>query len=313
MAETDSPQIKGEGRMKRRPVAVFVVGSILLVVVLIALSTGASLFLGEAPVVASDKVALIKIEGIILDSEDVVKQLKKYSENDSVKAIILRIDSPGGAVVPSQEIYEEVFKVRQGNKQKVITSMGSVAASGGYYIASASDKIMANPGTLTGSIGVIMEFATAEDLMNKIGVKNEVIKSGARKDVGNFMRAMTPDERTYLQSVLDDEHSQFVEAVAKGRGMKAQDVWSIADGSVFTGRQAKAMGLVDELGDLEDAIKLAGKMGRIEGEPKVVTEEKKYSFWDILKGEDMGGLFRGVLQSSSLPRLMYLFHASSVR
>jgi len=298
--------------MKKRPVVIFIVGSILLIVLLIALSTGASLFLGEAPMVASDKVAVIKIEGVILDSEDVVKQLKKYSENDAVKAIVLRIDSPGGAVVPSQEIYEEVYKVRQNNKQKIVTSMGSVAASGGYYIAAASDKIVANPGTLTGSIGVIMEFATAEELMNKIGVKSEVIKSGAKKDVGNPMRAMTPEERLYLQGVIDDTHTQFVEAVAKGRNMKKEAVWQIADGGVFTGRQAKALGLVDEMGDLQDAIKLAGKLGNIEGEPNVVQEDKKNSIWDILKGEDVSGLFRGALQSA-LPRLLYLYNAPSVR
>ncbi len=300
------------GIFKNRPAAVIVIGLIILVVVLIALSTAASLFLSEAPVVSSDKVALVKIEGVILDSKDVVEQLKKYSKNSSVKAIILRIDSPGGAVVPSQEIYEEVKKIRADNKQKIITSMGSVAASGGYYIASASDRIMANPGTLTGSIGVIMEFASAEQLMSKIGLKSEVIKSGERKDVGNFMRSMTADEKAYLQKVIDDVHDQFIDAVAEGRKMKKEDVTHLADGSVFTGRQAKTIGLVDDLGDLQDAIALAGKLGKIEGEPKVIEEQKKHSVWDLLRGEDVGNLFKGMFQKN-FQSLMYLYAAPEMR
>lgn len=298
--------------MRKKPLAILVIGSIVAVVILIALSTGASLFLGEAPVVSSDKVALIKIEGVILDSTEVIEQLKKYSKNASVKAIILRIDSPGGAVVPSQEIYEEIRKLKARTNQKVITSMGTVAASGGYYIAAASDRIVANPGTLTGSIGVIMEFASAEELMNKLGVKSEVIKSGDKKDVGNFMRTMKPEEREYLQKVIADVHDQFVEAVSQGRKMKKEDVAPMADGGVFTGRQAKAIGLVDELGDLEDAVRVAGKMANIPGEPKVITEEKKYGFWDILKGKDMSNLFGGALPKN-LQTLMYLYAAPSIR
>jgi protease IV len=298
--------------MNKKPVAIFVIGGLLLVVILIALSTGASLFLGEAPVVSSDKVALVKVEGVILDSEDVIDQLKKYSKNSSIKAIVLRIDSPGGAVVPSQEIYEEIRKVKLQNNQKVVTSMGTVAASGGYYIASASDKIVANPGTLTGSIGVIMEFASIEQLMDKLGVRSEVVKSGARKDVGNFMRSMTPEEKLYLQGVLDDVHAQFVDAVSLGRKMKREDVWKLADGSVYTGRQAKQIGLVDELGDLEDAIRLAGKLGNIQGEPKVVTEEKKYSIWDLIRGKDVSNLMRGIMPKN-LQSLLYLYAAPSIR
>lgn len=298
--------------MKKKPLAILVIGSIVAVVILIALSTGASLFLGEAPVVSSDKVALIRIEGVILDSTDVIEQLKKYGKNSSVKAIILRIDSPGGAVVPSQEIYEEVRKLKARTNQKIITSMGTVAASGGYYIAAASDRIVANPGTLTGSIGVIMEFASAEELMNKLGVKSEVIKSGDKKDVGNFMRTMKPEEKEYLQKVIGDVHDQFVEAVSEGRKMKKEDIIPIADGGVFTGRQAKAIGLVDELGDLEDAVRIAGKMANISGEPKVITEDKKYGFWDVLRGKDASNLFKGVLPKN-LQTLMYLYAAPSMR
>jgi len=295
--------------MKKRTVAFLVVGCVVAVVVLIAVSAATSVFLGDAPVVASDKVALIKVEGVILDSTDVIKQLKKYSENSSVKAIVLRIDSPGGAVVPSQEIYEEIKKVRAQNKLKIVTSMGSVAASGGYYIAAATDRIVANPGTLTGSIGVIMEFATVEDLMKKIGIKEEVIKSGARKDIGNFAREMTPEEKAYLQGVIDDVHDQFVDAVAQGRKMDKAKVWALADGGIFTGRQAKELGLVDELGDLEDAVKVAAKLGNIQGEPKVIQDEKKYSIFDLLRGEDVGNMLRRTLHVK-MPALMYLFTSS---
>ena len=298
--------------MNRKPIAFLIVGVIVVVAIIIALSTGASLFLGGAPVISSDKVAVVKIEGIILDSDDVIDQLKKYSKDTSVKAIILRINSPGGAVVPSQEIYEEINKIRKKTGQKIVVSMGTVAASGGYYIASAADKIIANPGTLTGSIGVIMEFASVGELMKKIGVKDETVAVGKRKDVGNFMRTMTPDEREYLQNVLHDVHSQFVDAVAAGRKMKTQDVWALADGSVYTGRQAKAVGLVDEIGDLDDAIKAAGKLANIQGEPKVVTEEKKTSIFDLLKGKDAGSLFRGIL-GKNLQGMMYLYAAPEIK
>ncbi len=284
-----------------------VFGGILLIVVLIALSVAASLFLGgEAPVVVTKKVAVVKIEGVIMDSKEVVEQLKKYSKNDSVKAIVIRINSPGGAVAPSQEIYREIRKLKDKSGQAVVASMGSVAASGGYYIAAACDKIMANPGSLTGSIGVIMEFATIQELMSKIGIKGEVIKSGERKDIGNIMREMTPDERVYLQGVIDDVHEQFMEAVATGRNMSLDEVRPLADGGIYTGRQAKEVGLVDELGDFEDAIALAGELGGIEGEPSVITEEKKITIFDILRGEDVGSLLKRGL-SFGLPSLMYLY------
>ncbi len=298
--------------MNRKPIAFLIVGVIVVVAIIIALSTGASLFLGEAPLVSSNKVAVVKIEGVILDPDDVIDQLKKYSKDSSVKAIVLRINSPGGAVVPSQEIYEEINKIRRKTGQKFVVSMGVVAASGGYYIASAADRIVANPGTLTGSIGVIMEFASAEELLKKIGIKDETVAVGKRKDVGDFMRTMTPDERDYLQSVLHDVHSQFVDAVAAGRKMKTQDVWALADGSIYTGIQAKALGLVDDLGDLDDAVKVAGKLANIQGEPKVVTEEKKTSILDLIKGKDAGSLFRGIL-GKNLGGMMYLYAAPEIK
>ena len=182
-------------------------------------------------------MALVKIEGVLLLSEHVVEELNGYAEDSSIKAIVIRIDSPGGGVVPSQEIYNAVKNARKEGK-KVIASMGSVAASGGYYIAAAADKIVANPGTLTGSIGVKMEFANLEKLLEKIGVKGMVVKAGEFKDIGSPYRDMTDQEKKLLQDVIDDVHSQFIKAVAEGRDLPETDVRAIADGRIFTGQQA---------------------------------------------------------------------------
>ena len=229
----------------------------------------------------TDRVALIRIEGLILDSKAVIDELKEYSRDPLVKAIVLRIDSPGGGVAPTQEIYEEVKKAKE--KKKVVVSMGSVAASGGYYIASAADKIVANPGTLTGSIGAIMEIPNFEGLMEKIGVRTEVIKSGRHKDIASVFRSMSPEERGILQSVLDDVHDQFIKAVAEGRNMKVDYVRSLADGRIFTGNKAKDLGLVDEIGNLEDTILLAAELSGIEGEPEVVTRKEEFNIFELLR------------------------------
>ncbi len=237
-----------------------------------------------------DRVAVVRIEGVIVDSRDAIEELRKYRENPGVKAIVLRIDSPGGGVVPSQEIYSEVLKARAENKVKVVASMGNLAASGGYYIAAATDRIVANPGTLTGSIGVIMELANVQGLMEKVGVQSVVIKSGKHKDLASPFRTMSVEDRAILQTVLDDVHDQFIQAVATGRAMKVEQVRDLADGRIFTGRQARTAKLVDELGDLQDAIKLAGKMGGIVGEPRVVETRKRFSLRDLL-----GNFFDGKL------------------
>lgn len=229
-----------------------------------------------------DRIALIRVEGVILDSQTTIEDLKRFSENPSVKAIVIRIDSPGGGVVPSQEIYDAVKRVRNKNNKAVIASMGSVAASGGYYIAAATDRIVANPGTLTGSIGVIMETANVEGLLQKIGVEGVVVKSGKYKDVGSPLRKMSADERGLLQAVMDDVHKQFIEAVAEGRSIEIRAAQALADGRIFTGRQAKEAKLVDELGDLEDAIELAAEVVGIEGEPKVVEPRRRFSLREIL-------------------------------
>ncbi|MBI5056729.1 MAG: signal peptide peptidase SppA [Nitrospirae bacterium] len=249
-----------------------------------------------------DKVALVRVTGVILDSTDVIEELKEHSKDSSVKAIVLRIDSPGGAVAPSQEIYEEIKKIKE--KKKVIVSMGTVAASGGYYISAPADKIVANAGTLTGSIGVIMEIPNISGLMQKIGVETQVIKSGAHKDMASIFKSLKPEEKEILQTVLDDVHDQFIKAVSEGRGIKFEQIKKLADGRIFTGRMAKEVGLVDEIGNLQDAIMLAGELTGIKGEPQVVQKKEKFSFIDMLKGELPKNLMGSVFQGVSLKYLM---------
>ncbi|MEC4670167.1 MAG: signal peptide peptidase SppA [Nitrospirota bacterium] len=251
-----------------------------------------------------DRIALIRIEGVILDSKETVRELKEFGESSTVKAIVLRIDSPGGGVVPSQEIHDAVKRVRNKNNKTVVASMGTVAASGGYYIASATDRIMANPGTLTGSIGVIMELTNLQGLFKKIGVENVVVKSGRYKDIGSPFRKMTPEDRRILQAVMDDVHGQFIEAVAEGRSLDISEVRRLADGRIFTGRQAKDVKLVDELGNLDDAIRLAADMVGIEGEPKVVEPSKPFSLRRLIEGHLFGSMPRLGFQPSV--RLKYL-------
>lgn len=263
---------------KRRPfrTLLWVLAAGLAVIVL------TNVFFPDLDLSTEDRIALIRVEGVILDSRTTVGELKQFSENPLVKAIVLRIDSPGGGVVPSQEIHDAVKRVRAKNNKAVIASMGSVAASGGYYIAAATDRIVANPGTLTGSIGVIMETANIEGLLQKIGVEGVVIKSGKYKDVGSPLRKMTDEEQVLLQTVMDDVHGQFIEAVAEGRALELTEAQALADGRIFTGRQAKEAKLVDELGDLEDAIQLAADVAGIEGEPKVVEPRRRFSVRELL-------------------------------
>ncbi|KPK45926.1 MAG: multidrug transporter [Nitrospira bacterium SM23_35] len=259
----------------------FIIVFAVLLVIVIIISLVLALLQKNLPI--GDKVALIRIEGPILDSGNMIDELKDYVKDLSVKAIVLRIDSPGGAVAPSQEIYEEVRKAV--SKKTIVVSMGSIAASGGYYIASPATRIIANPGTLTGSIGVIMEIPNMEGLMNKIGVKTEVIKSGKHKDIASVFRGINKEEREILQTVLDNVHEQFINAVSEGRNMLREDVLRIADGRIYTGEQALKAGLIDELGNLEDAVKAAAKLSGIKGEPSVVSKEEKFSLISLLRGK----------------------------
>jgi protease-4 len=252
------------------------------------------------------KVAIIDLHGTITNSADIIRQLKKYSKDSSVPAIVMHIDSPGGGVAPSQEIYEEMKKAKE-NGKKIVASMGSVGASGGYYVACVADTIIANPGTLTGSIGVLLEFPVAEELFKKIGLRFEVVKSGEFKDMGTYNRRMTESERKLLQSVIDDTYDQFVDVLVENRNLSKEEALKIADGSIFTGRQAKKLGLVDELGDLEDAIKIAGKMAGIEGPPKTIKERvRKVTFFDLLT-QQMEDLFKLNESEKLMPKLQYIF------
>lgn len=280
--------------MRKNPILIVIAAAAALgavyfcMVFLASLLTGNTRTAAGLRVVGSDKVALVKLEGLMVASEHIVEELTDYAEDPSIKAIVLRIDSPGGGVVVSQEIYNAVKNARKEGK-KVIASLGTVAASGGYYVAAAADTIVANPGTLTGSIGVKMEFANIEKLLEKIGVKGMVVKAGEYKDVGSPFRDMSDPEKKLLQDVIDDVHTQFIQAVAGGRKMPETDVRAIADGRIFTGRQALDLKLVDQLGDLADSIKVAGKLAGIKGKPTVIEKRKRRPFSTILKRSPLPG------------------------
>ena len=235
------------------------------------------------------QVAIVELEGVILDVDDLVRDLRRHRENPLVRAVVIRINSPGGVVGPTQELHEAIRRLREAGKP-VVASLGAVAASGGYYVAVAADQIYANPGTLTGSIGVIMQMANVEQLLKKVGVGYVVVKAGAFKDVGNFARAMTPEEGRVLQNLLDDVHDQFITAVAEGRKLDRAQVVRFADGRVFTGAQAKALHMVDALGGLEDAVNRAAGLARMPIPPRVIPPRRHLSIFDLLRSQiSLGG------------------------
>lgn len=227
------------------------------------------------------RVAIVEVEGLILDVEDLLRDLRGYRDNPQVRAVVVRINSPGGVVGPAQEVHRALRRVREGGKP-VVASLGAVAASGAYYIAVAADRIYANPGTLTGSIGVIMQLPNVEQLLKKVGVDYVVVKAGQYKDLGNFARPMTPEERRVLQALLDDVHAQFVAAVAEGRRMERAQVAQFADGRVFSGTQAKSLGMVDELGGLEDAVHAAARLAGLPVPPAVIPPRRRFSLFELL-------------------------------
>lgn len=237
----------------------------------------------EEIVGSGDRIGVVELEGVILESKEIVRQFKKYREDRSIKGILMRVESPGGGVVASQEIFEEVKKTR--DKKPIVISMGSLAASGGYYVSCPANRIVANPGTLTGSIGVISQFLRYDSLLGKIGVEVNTIKSGKFKDAGNPYRAMNDLDKKYFQSLMDDVHRQFVSAVETERKLPHQSVLKMADGRVFTGEQALTMGLIDTIGTYEDAVMIAAEMAGISGEPSIVKERKRgLSIFDKLLG-----------------------------
>lgn len=253
-------------------------------------------------------VGIVEVFGVIdeFSGRKAIKQIEKWAESGSIEAIVVHVNSPGGGAAISQEIYDAMLRAR--DEKPIVTAMASVAASGGYYIACASDKIVANPSTLTGSIGVIFQFHTYEGLMDKIGIGTETIKSGDLKDVGSYSRKMTEEEELMLKSVVMDTYEQFVQAVADGRGKDVEEIYPLADGSIFTGLQAYNLGLVDTLGGLNEALHIAAELAGMDGEPKPVRayERKKISIFDLL-GDMSSFLELPIQKPMSGPQLMYLY------
>ena len=255
-----------------------------------------------------EKIALIELIEPIMSSESTVQQFKKYRENRSVKAIVFRVESPGGGVAASQEIYEEVKKTRDSGKP-VVVSMGSVAASGGYYVSCGASRIVANPGTLTGSIGVIFQFLQVTDLMKKIGVDQATFKSGKLKDAGSPFRKTNTDDEKYFDGLIADVYDQFVNVVSTERKLDVKYVKRFADGRVFTGRQAKEYGFIDTLGTFEDAVAIAAKLGGIEGKPRIVKEYRRKSFLERVLGEAVTDVAKLRDEFLHQPIIQYRFSA----
>lgn len=245
------------------------------------------------------RVAVVDLEGLIAETDDIVRELRHHRDNPSIRAVVIRINSPGGVVGPTQEVHDALLRVRQAGKP-VVASLGSVAASGGYYVAVAADQIYANPGSLTGSIGVIMQMANVDALMKKVGVDYVVVKAGQFKDLGNFSRPLTPEERRVIQALLDDVHGQFIEAVAKGRKLDRSAVVQFADGRVFSGTQALGLKMVDALGGLEEAIEAAAKLAKLPMPPPVERPRRRFSLIDLLRNE-LGLTVPSMLLAPHLP------------
>ena len=263
--------------------AIVVTGGIALFFLILIF--GAAALLSNRDHFGGPKMALVKVDGIISESEDVIMQIRHHLENPTVRAFVIRINSPGGGVAASQEIYEVIKKVRQDYGKPVVASLASVGASGGYYIAAAADKIVANPGTITGSIGVIIQIPNISELLDKVGIRSVVIKSGPYKDIASATRELSPGERELLQRLIDDIHDQFIQAVVDGRGLPREEVELVADGRVLTGRQALDLGLVDQLGNLQDAIEAAADMGDIPRDSQIVKlERREFSLLRLLLG-----------------------------
>ncbi|HEY3064369.1 MAG TPA: signal peptide peptidase SppA [Methylomirabilota bacterium] len=239
---------------------------------------------GAGGVPFGPRVAVLELEGVILEVDDLVRDLRAYRENPVVRAVVVRINSPGGVVGPTQELHQALMRVRQAGKP-VVASLGAVAASGGYYVAVAADRIYANPGTLTGSIGVIMQMANLENLFKKVGVDYVVVKAGQFKDLGNVARPMTAEERRVLQALLDDVHGQFINAVAEGRRLDRQEVVRFADGRIFSGEQARGMKMVDAVGSFEDAVNSAASLAGLPVPPRVIPPRRRFSIFDFVRSQ----------------------------
>ena len=231
----------------------------------------------------SDRIQVVDVDGELVESRPILDQLKRYEDSNSVKAILLNIDSPGGGVAVSQEIYTEIRRLRDKKDKIVVAYLSSTGASGAYYVACAANKIVANPGTIVGSIGVIAEWVNYADLMEWAKLKDVVFKTGEFKDTGSPSRALTENERKYFQGLIDDMYVQFLEAVASGRKLDLQEVRSLADGRVFTGRDAKGRKLIDEIGNFQDAVDLTAKLAGISGKPRLIRlSRRRVTLLDVL-------------------------------
>ena len=295
--------------MRRHPVILGFCILLMIVVVFFALIYALSLAKGDSNLLAfGDKVGIVQIEGVITDSREVCEQIDKFSNDDRIRAVVLRIDSPGGGVAPSQEIFEGVLELRK--KKRVVASMGSVAASGGYLIATAAERIVANPGTITGSISAVMHFADIEQILKRLGVRATVVKSGKFKDIGSPTREMTAEERKLIQGIVDDIYDQFVVTVSKNRKIPIEATKRLADGRIFSGRQALELKLVDDLGGLQDAVRVAAKLAGIEGKPETVySEQNKSNLWKYLLENVTSALWAQIRErTSDRHGAMYLTH-----
>ena len=300
--------------MKRAERIVLVVT---LVILISSVSSAVAMLAGGWAIpTRAENIAIIKIEGTIssspsffggADPDEILPLLKKARENPSIKAVVIRINSPGGQAGASQEIYREIMRVREAGKP-VVASLGDIATSGGYYVASAADKIVAEPGTLTGSIGAILIVPQLKELLEKYGIRFVIVKAGKFKDITSPFREITPQEKELLQRMLDDIHEQFIQDVAKGRGLNVEKIHKIADGRILTGKQAKELGLIDEFGNLNDAVDLAAELAEIE-KPNVVELQKKTFLEELFRwiGQEFGkGLVEGIVGKGWLDKQVTL-------
>jgi protease-4 len=256
---------------------------VVFALVYVALHSGQRVSLGGA---FGDKIAVVDLEGVIISPTTVVDELKQFADDDSVKAIILHVNSPGGGVAASEEIYRQVKRIRDDKKKQIVASIETVGASGAYYVSSATNKIYADEGSIVGSIGVISEWVNYEDLLKWARLKQITMKAGEFKDTGNPARELTPAEKQYLQSLIDNMHTQFIRAVADGRHMKVDDVRTMANGKVWTGQQAIALKMIDQIGDFQGVVKDTAKAVGIRGEPTLVRPEReRKSVLDLLFGD----------------------------
>jgi protease IV len=273
--------------VRRRTVVAAALAIYLAVAALFVAALSVTLAPGGGPLFGA-RIALVELDGPIIDADELVRELRAHRDNPLVRAVVIRINSPGGVVAPTQELHAALTRLRESGKP-VVASLGAVAASGGYYVAVAADKIYANPGTLTGSIGVIMRLANLDGLMKKVGVDFVVVKAGRFKDIGNFARSMTTEERRLLEAMLQDVHAQFINAVAAGRKLDRAQVLGFADGRIVSGVQAKALNMVDALGGLEEALDGAAMLAGLSTPPKVIGPRRRLSIMELLRNHlDLG-------------------------